>query len=215
MKLKHPALTIKASLQPQICADIDDLRFREQYPDVPTYKTLAIQGLKIFEAFYCPDCLMACKHQDTIVRHHRLEHPLIPKPSSWPTGRAQRFTEAAGVSRRIFRISGSQTLTDPGTFDISSIFKDMEATQKAFTPNLDVRNITPWLRITKWHEMIEGHDVSLLRSLVSYPTEDEFPILQKAVLSMLMDASDLIEETTTLILQLLNSPDPAKECVLS
>ena len=91
----------------------------------------------------------------------------------------------------------------------------MEATQKALTPNLDVRNITPWLRITKWHEMIEGHDVSLLRSLVSYPTEDEFPILQKAVLSMLMDASDLIEETTTLILQLLNSPDPAKECVLS
>jgi hypothetical protein len=150
-----------------------------------------------------------------IVRHHRVEHPDATKPSSWATGPAQRFTEGVGVFRQVFRVLAPVVDSNVGTFNISSILANMEATQKALTPDLDIRNITPWLRITKWHEMIEGHDVAYLRSLVSVPTLLEFPILQKAVLSMLMDASDLIDETTTLVLQLLNSPDPTKECVLS
>jgi len=62
--------------------------------------------------------------------------------------------------------------------------------------------------------MIEGHNVADLRSLVSFPTVQEFPILQQVVVSMLMDASDLIEQTTPLILEILNSADPIKKFVV-
>jgi hypothetical protein len=215
MKLRHSDFIIDLALKERISTSLDAFGVPEQYPNVPTSIIPAIQGLKILEAFYCSDCLTAKQHHDTIVRHHRIDHPDATKPSSWATGPAQRFTEGVGVFRQVFRVLAPVVNADVGTFDISSILADMEANQKALTPDLDIRNITPWLRITKWHEMIEGHDVAYLRSLVSFPTLLEFPILQKAVLSMLMDASDLIDETTTLVLQLLNSPDPTKECVLS
>jgi hypothetical protein len=215
MKLKHSDSIIDHALKERILASIAAFGVPEKYPDVPTSIIPAIQGLKTLDAFYCSHCLTAKQHQDTIVRHHRVEHPDATKPSSWATGPAQRFTEGVGVFRQVFRVLAPVVDSNVGTFNISSILANMEATQKALTPDLDIRNITPWLRITKWHEMIEGHDVAYLRSLVSVPTLLEFPILQKAVLSMLMDASDLIDETTTLVLQLLNSPDPTKECVLS
>jgi len=214
IKSKHPGFKIEHDFKHKISQDLQLFNLPNNFPDTPTSTVTYIQGLQVFDSIYCDQCLVTKQHVDNIVRHYRVDHPGERKPAIWPEGPAQRFTTSVGIHQQVFRVSIPQAVCNTGTFDISHIFDKLEETQKELSPNLDVRNVTPWLRITKWHQMIEGHNVANLRSLVSFPTIQEFPILQQVVLSMLMNASDLIEQTTPLVLEILNSADPAKKFVL-
>jgi len=214
IKARHPDFKIEPNVKRDISRDLPLFDLPDNFPDIPTATVAYIQGLQVLDAIYCDQCLVTKQHVDNIVRHYRLNHPGERKPTVWPEGPAQRFTNGVGIHQQIFRVSTAEAVADPGTFDISQIFSRIEETEKALTPDLDVRNVTPWLRITKWHQMVEGHGVADLRSLVSFPTVQEFPVLQEVVLSMLVGASDLIEHTTSLVLQILNSSDPAKRFVV-
>ncbi|KAH7918103.1 hypothetical protein BV22DRAFT_985743, partial [Leucogyrophana mollusca] len=76
----------------------------------------------------------------------------------------------------------------------------------------DSRMVSPWLLTTKWHKHTEGHDVDGLRKLVAFPKGEEPATrgLTKAVESYYQAATGLLEHTDELVLQRLNSPDPAK-----
>lgn len=214
IKSKHLAFKIEPDFKHKICQDLHLFDLPNNFPEIPTSTVTCIQGLQVFDSIYCDQCLVTKQHVDNIVRHYRVDHPGERKPTVWPEGPAQRFTNSVGIHQQVFRVFAPEASCAPGTFDISYIFDKLEETQKELSPDLDVRNVSPWLRITKWHQIIEGHNVADLRSLVSFPTAQEFPILQQVVLSMLMDASDLIEQTTPLVLEILNSADPAKKFVV-
>ncbi|KIM35209.1 hypothetical protein M413DRAFT_42625, partial [Hebeloma cylindrosporum] len=143
---KHAAITIDSAFRQDISAHVGDFGLPTEFPAIPTTLIPSISGLKILEALYCPHCLAVHQHPDTMVHHHRTAHPDTPRPSSWATGPVQRFHD--GVGRQAFRILPSDVQHDNVSFDIPSILSDMESAEKALTPDLDVRNITPWLRIT-------------------------------------------------------------------
>ena len=74
----------------------------------------------------------------------------------------------------------------------------------------DIRNITPWLRITGWHTLIVGKKAKDIVALVKVPDKPEFPALVKAVDRIFFDASELIALTPLLVLQKIVSPLPSQ-----
>jgi len=83
------------------------------------------------------------------------------------------------------------------------MLKEIEDQQRSLVVETDIRNVSPWLRITQWHEMFKDYDLKLLHSMVAPPSDVEFPNLQKSVLFTFKGASSLIDTMTTLVLQFL------------
>ena len=61
--------------------------------------------------------------------------------------------------------------------------------------------------MTQWHTHVAGFNTQELKALVSSAKKKEFPLLSLAVLMDFEKATQLIEETSTLVLQKLKSPE--------
>jgi len=150
---------------------------------------------------------------DSFKKHRRDHHRHIRPPKPTTNGLIQRFNNS--LSRVFFRV---HTTPSPENGDpnkpVYDILQEIEAGQKALVPETDVRNVTPWLRVTKWNESFRGIDTQSLRAMVEHPTAREFPDLTESVLFFFHQASDYIDKTTTLVLEKLNSPDPHKKYAL-
>jgi hypothetical protein len=81
------------------------------------------------------------------------------------------------------------------------------------TTNPDARSVSPWLLTTHWHEHVQGYSVEELLKLISLPREEEFPGLRGALLLYLQEAQDLMPQISELVLQRINTSNPAKTCV--
>lgn len=187
-------------------------------PELPIpYTTVVAQidGLRTHDALYCPDCPSTFLAEDSLKKHRREQHQHIRPRKPVTKGPAQRFNNGAGVYRTFFRV---HVPPPPEDIDrkkpVYDILQEIEAGQKSLVPETDVRNVTPWLRVTKWHEYFKGIDTQSLRAMVEHPTTSEFPDLAHSVLYLFVKASDYIENTTTLVLEKLNSPDPQKQYAL-
>ncbi|KAJ7098481.1 hypothetical protein C8R43DRAFT_251881 [Mycena crocata] len=77
----------------------------------------------------------------------------------------------------------------------------------------DARQVSPWMQRTGWHLLTRGYDVADLRRLVAMPKKDdpEMPGLHALVDWYVEIANGLLENTSELVLQMLNSADPDKD----
>ncbi|KAJ7215846.1 hypothetical protein GGX14DRAFT_562305 [Mycena pura] len=72
--------------------------------------------------------------------------------------------------------------------------------------------VSPWLRRTGWHNHIAANDAQEIRKFVEHPKEtEEHGGVLAMVQTYFADATALIHGTPELVLQHLNSPDPAKD----
>lgn len=211
--LRKHSTTIRQDQKTLLENHLFDLDLPVGLPFTPTSVVVAIEGLPIHEAFYCPDCVAAFGVEDSLKKHRRELHPRIHPQKPATKGPAQKFNNS--FARTFFRVlpPRSSDNADPNK-PIYNILQEIEAGQKSLVPEADIRNVTPWLRVTKWNESFKGIDTDSLRAMVVHPTAYEFPDLANSVLFFFTKASDFIDKTTTLVLEKLNSPDPHKKYAL-
>jgi hypothetical protein len=178
-----------------------------QDPPIPTQVCHAIQGIAVVDALSCSLCRYVCPKASSMLKHHQKKHSMEPRPNKWISVPAQQYNQA--VSKVYFQVAREITLDGPvGVGDTFERISDIVGATKTVS---DVRNIAPWLRITKWHLQVEPYSTSKLLFLVSVPALTEFPTLKLALSELLEEASDMIDATPILILQKLNSPDWIKQ----
>ncbi|KAF9523198.1 hypothetical protein CPB83DRAFT_775868 [Crepidotus variabilis] len=71
----------------------------------------------------------------------------------------------------------------------------------------DPRGLCPWLRAVRWHDLVDGKTVEECRKLASLPEEDEYPTLVDVVVKFIQNATSLIDQTSELTLQQINTED--------
>jgi uncharacterized C2H2 Zn-finger protein len=205
LKLNHPQ-SLEENDAANLEAHITSLRIPLGLPSHPNTVIPAVQGLAIDQGFYCPHCLAAYPSVQSYGKHvnkHKL--PTKGRPTVGPV---QQFNKALG--RSYFRVTvptPSAQVDVDAKKPILDILKDIEDRQRSLVAETDIRNVSPWLRITQWHEVFKEYDTKGLRAMVEHPSDVEFPYLQDAVLFTFQEASNLIDTTTTLVLQTLRSPD--------
>jgi hypothetical protein len=91
---------------------------------------------------------------------------------------------------------------------IADMKKEMEKQLVVYHPSRNTCNVSPWLKMTKWHE--QAFDSKEPLSLIAPPGAREFPGLQDTVEEYFEEATELLESMQELTLQKLNSSDPAK-----
>lgn len=183
----------------------------DDLPSIIQPSMMRIEGLKVMDGFSCYLCAKAYSTKESLKRHHLKDHPSLPHPAQEIHVRIQHLSNGPGLLRSWFPVSEPmvELITD------AQIIKNVAESLKSFCnlpkAAVDIRNVTPWLRTTRWHVHIEGHDIDGLRQLASLPTLLEFPWLKQALVHLLCEASDLMDLTHEIALQMLNTPHPQRQ----
>ena len=172
-----------------------------------------IDGLPVYDGLQCSMCAACFVKPDSIKKHFRERHLGSVPPSTFTVVSVQHFDE--GIHRSYFPVI-------PVDHPKSSFEDFMRAVGRCYPPlepssatdaTVDARTLSPWLRQTRWHELIGESKIEDLRALVAMPKPLEFPGLHEGIARFYSDASELIDQTSTLILQKLHSPMPTIEYV--
>jgi hypothetical protein len=169
-----------------------------------------VEGLKVHDGIMCTLCDKPLLKERSMHDHHLQAHPGLPTPKTWPAIKVQQLD--AALSRSYFRVvPSSRRRSEPLDPDvvIHNLRAEMHEAARDQPRTVNTRMVSPWLLTTKWHEHTRGYSVPELRRLVQYPKKDLVG-LRDFVIHLLRHASDLIEQCSELILQRLNTPDPAK-----
>ena len=177
--------------------------------DMPTFDKIItpIEGLSIHSGVVCSVCASIQPSSDQLRKHINTTHPGIPAATSDSVS-VQRFW--IGKRVRYFVVEHQKQRMELDAVDLaieglSHLSKPV--VDKSHTTSTDVRNVCPWLRHARWQDLVAGKSITDVRQSVAYPSENEFPGLAQAVTSVFFKASEYIDKTPELILQLINSPD--------
>lgn len=200
----------------QLKSAIDQFNLPSALPALGAITTI-IAGLEVSECLACIGCSGAYANQESMRQHHRKDHPKIPIPESWQVVQVQQFDK--GRNRSWFKVKPkSAAPSGPNLLPsiiVNSIQSQIDSLHLSSIYDPDIRNVTPWLRLSGWHKVIVGHKITDLRNYVALPGPNEFPGLHDAVTCLFEEkASPLFDSLSVLIRQRLLSPDPVKECVL-
>ncbi|KIK25617.1 hypothetical protein PISMIDRAFT_22752 [Pisolithus microcarpus 441] len=186
-------------------------------PDLPeaSFDTVIppFKGLRILDGLACGNCSFVTSSAKYMQMHHREHHRSTPMPKSWVDCKMQQFSRS-GKGHILFQVQDSTTPIHIGamTDTILLLRQEMAQVTTSSVPE-DEHVISPWLRTTRWHEHVAGHDTSMLLRLVEIPRSDDdmlLPGLKAAVGLYFDEALALLQVTDELVLQRLNSPDPLK-----
>ncbi|KAJ3506846.1 hypothetical protein NLJ89_g6640 [Agrocybe chaxingu] len=151
----------------------------------------------------------------SICQFFKVEKEKFPNMHKQLTLEAQPIHERLnGFENRYFRVCSKSP--PPSTVDdlLAEVDRVLQEGQKRDPAknlaSVDKRNVSPWLRDTRWHELLSGHTISDLCARVVAPTVAEFPNLQATVYLFLESCVALIDVSTVLTLQTLNSPLPSQ-----
>ena len=174
------------------------------------------QGLAIHKGFQCTHCTKVTGSPQYMRKHFSSAHPGESKVNGWQECLVQRFNKEHHENTQMwFRVATVPEVVEELSLSeqiIADMKKEMEK-QLAIhhqSRNVDARNVSPWLKTTKWHEHVEAYDHKELLKLVAPPGAKEFSGLQDAVEEYFEEATDMLESMQELTLQKLNTPDPAK-----
>jgi hypothetical protein len=179
----------------------------------PPSDCTVIEGLEIHDCLACSECSSIYSSKDTLKRHYKSDHSDIAFPAVLNTVHAQHYNNGKG--RPWFKviptsIPPSNSPLSPAAIavlfqqEINTLFED-----STYRP--DIRNVTPWLRVSEWHLRVAGHKIPDLRNYVALPTPGEFPGLQDAIHCLFAEkAEPLFDSVSVLIRQHLNSPNPSE-----
>lgn len=179
---------------------------------VPPFK-----GLKVWDGFACQICPQVYQHQRSVRDHHLAKHKQ-DCPSSWPACKMQQLNHGGAHLCTLWRVH-DHAKTMFASNKMTNIFQTLREEINRGLPeestSLDERTISPWLRTTKWHEHVARYQVKSLHKLVEMPGREDndphAPGIKRAVKDYFNEALMLLEQTDELMLQRLNSPDPAKQ----
>jgi hypothetical protein len=143
--------------------------------------------------------------------HGQKQHP--KHPPKWTPCSVQQFN--SGSASRLFEVIPPPPLPAIGFTErdiIDELLHRVQGEGDGADPEpTDARLVSPWLNRTGWHLHTKGHDVAQLRALAATPLKEEFPGLGDAVKAYLESTIADLGWLDTLVLQHLNSADPAKK----
>ncbi|KIK17462.1 hypothetical protein PISMIDRAFT_15045 [Pisolithus microcarpus 441] len=180
-----------------------------------------VHGLAEFDALACDHCALVYTTLKSIRKHHATAHREVPAPQHWRSCRAQRMRpEGAGTVRQLWEVTSNAIVGEDSREKalVDKLLTELDQQLKTVQVPTDGRLITPWLLTTRWNEWAKwlNKPTEELRALVSLPrpssAEDEhYSTLSDSIRLYFEEAVMLIDTTDELVLQRLNSPDPAKE----
>ncbi|KAF8062577.1 hypothetical protein FPV67DRAFT_1421983, partial [Lyophyllum atratum] len=190
---------------------VTEMMINAKLPEMPSQPILELQGLALHDGMACAICDKVYGKKSTISKHHRLHHPDDPFPKEWKSVKAQQLNKSQYKS--YFRVNPrTRPATSPDEEIIAALRqKQIELDGTASVNRLDLRLVSPWLKSTHWLDLVEGKSVPALLALVAPATEEELPGLVPAVHCLFAKAEEHFDLLPELVLQRLNSPDPAKE----
>lgn len=192
----------------QLCAYFD---VTDAIPNTDVEWTTEIEGLRVEDGLRCSHCTSVFIHLDSVRSHHNKKHAGLTFSRDLNSVTMQRLHSGSAC----FAVVPAGELPQRTSDDeiIQSISQWMEATRYKGAVASDMRNISPWLRYTGWHALLEDREVKDLLLLAQPPSLTDFPTLSDAVHHLFSLASDLIEKTPLLIRQFIHSPNPSQEYV--
>lgn len=210
----HPAL--KAVADPTQLSVV--LRQLPVHPALPAMSNLIIhpeiQGLKLHHGLKCNECHVIRLNSKSMKQHFAQEHPGQTVPPRFSACHAQRLTAGAGFTSSYFQVNKQTALSatpwEAMVATAQAEMADEETMDHCQNRQINARLVSPWLITTKWHEHVAGYHIGTLIQLVATPKKDEFPGLKKLVFNYMSSATGFIKSTAELVLQTLNTPDPAK-----
>ncbi|KZT18427.1 hypothetical protein NEOLEDRAFT_1152627 [Neolentinus lepideus HHB14362 ss-1] len=191
---------------------LDELEVEQSLPRITDGLVVQeIQGLKVHDGFLCNQCSKIRLNRKSMLQHYSDIHPDLPPPLQFTACKAQRLTTGAGSSSIYCKVEKPISSPDtPWEQMITTAQMEMAGTEVAEDRDINARMVSPWLLTTRWHEHVQGYNISELCHLISTPRKDEYPDLPHLVLAYMERATNLINHTDELVLQVLNTPDPAK-----
>jgi len=172
-----------------------------------------IEGLHLSsDAYLCSICQHIRGTLLSIKRHHLTTHSTSPMPISWTRVVAQQLHHHNHSS--YFQVIPKDTPSDNNDITTQFFISLNKNRQKAVADydisKIDPRQVSVWLKITKWHVLVAPYDHNHLLSLVKMPIKSEtmLEILAKAVDSYTLKADRAIDTLSNLALRILNSPEP-------
>lgn len=197
-----------------ICEELDVM---DVFPELGYGPIDELEGLLLRDGIKCLHCSKPLGEKTVMQKHHGKYHPDIPTPKEWPAIKMQQLNPGHG--RSYFEvIPKTRAIYSDTDIVIHNLRKDITREyndEDDDNSTINTRMVSPWLMTTKWHEHVQGYNIMELQNLVKSPKNTEFPGLQEAVLWLLQEATRLIGETPELVLQRLNTSDPAKTYVIS
>jgi hypothetical protein len=188
--------------------------------DLPNMKGPNIKqqhaGLALYDGIGCTRCQYACLSRESMRKHFQQCHQDVKLQTIWPQALVQQLDKQ--TSNTFFRVEPwAKPEAMPDSIYLKNLEESLEAerTEGRREGETNARQISPWLLTTRWHEHIAGHDPIELKELVTVPKKHEFPGLHDAVKYLFKVALDMIDNCPELVLQRLNTPDPAKTYSLS
>ena len=167
-----------------------------------TKKEGVVNGINWTTGYSCTSCSAAFAIYSNIVSHYKDKHLTLPAPSQ------------EDCSTTIQRLQNNNRspwfaiqLPDPDA-PIEDALGDLRNLLQPSPPdssNHDPRNVCPWLRFSRWHELVEGKEIKDLRKLVESPKDGELSGLSSAILGMFQKATDWMDKTSDLTLQRINT----------
>lgn len=209
---KHSELLSKFTLE-HFQTVVSELQLTPLLPTNISGPRSIVHGLTVCDALACPHCPMVMTKSKHMREHHIKHHQDQPIPNAWRSCKAQRMKpEGAGSQRTFWEITS--TTTNSNDAMIEELMKNLNKELENIQVPVDQRLVTPWLRITHWHEFVAGSGFSTdsLRQSIGFPQPDEVYCqnLHNIVECYFQQALELIETTDELVLQRINSPDPIK-----
>ena len=171
-------------------------------------------GLTLYDGIGCTLCHYACLSRETMRKHFQHSHPKSRPASLWPQVLVQQLDKQK--SNMFFRVEPwNKPKAMPDDIYLKNVEESLEAdrTEKGKEAETNARQISPWLLTTRWHEHFAGYDPEELRQLVAKPKKDEFPGLHNVVNNLFKLGLEIMDNCPELVLQRLNTPDPAKTYV--
>ena len=170
-----------------------------------------IDGLPVYATHPCPLCMTSMAKYNSLKAHMRQKHSSSSYPKETDIVLAQQL-KGSGHGEFV-RIAADEP---PVPFSMDDILRQAsnlvsDVGQPVAEPSDDPRFFCPWLRYTRWQDLTLGKDIGELISLVAHPKKTEFPLLVEGVWSLFQSSSALMDSTSELILQRLNTPKPVDE----
>ncbi|KAI5989964.1 hypothetical protein EDD15DRAFT_2454321 [Pisolithus albus] len=176
-----------------------------------------VKGLPVVDAHACHLCSAVFTSQKNIQSHYTDYHKGSPK--DWHRCKAQRLrTQGFGPYHRLWEVN-VEPMQERKYLPqdlVNKLLEDVEKDLRVVVVPSDARMVSPLLLKTGWHKYVANNslakNISGWRKLVSLPTAEEaqWKGIRGATESYFKKAVDLIDNTDTLVLKHLNSPDPVK-----
>ncbi|KAF8425053.1 hypothetical protein L210DRAFT_3509366 [Boletus edulis BED1] len=216
IKNKHPALLF-AFDQDQFDNATRTVQLIPSLPDTISGPRPIIHGLAVCKAFACDQCSTVMISLQKMKEHYSACHQGLPKPQQFRACKAQRMrAEGQGKQRALWEVIIMDSVVDSKEIMVTTLMAELNKELEVVRIPTDGRLVSPWLRTTRWHEHIAATSTSIddLRTRIALPRpqieETCCKNLQQLVEQYFQEALELIDTTDELILQRLNSPDPAK-----